>query len=180
MKRTDRELNNILDDVTAEIRSEKLNAAVVAGAAQRVWTRMAGEQAAVEAGVAPVEHIRNCGDFQSLIPAYLQGSLSSARTMLLEDHTRECVPCRKALKEARHGNQSAGQLAAQKAKVAISNRRMTTLRWAMAAVLVAGLGLFAWPYAQRFLNSVGTLNAVVEASNGNVYRVTEKSTQALK
>lgn len=180
MKKTDRELNTILDDVTAEIRSEKLDAAVVAGAAQRVWTRMAGEQAAVEAGVTPVEHIRNCGDFQSLIPAYLQGRLSSARTMLLEDHTRECVPCRKALKEARHGNQSVGQLAAQKAKVAVSNRRMTTLRWAMAAVLVAGLGLFAWPYAQRFLNSVGTLNAVVEASNGNVYRVTEKSTQALK
>lgn len=180
MKRTDQELNTIFDDVTAEIRNEKLDAAVVAGAAQRVWTRMAGEQAAIEAGVTPVEHIRNCGDFQSLIPTYLQGSLSGARTMLLEDHTRECVPCRKALKEARHGNQAAGQLAAQKAKVTAGNRRMTTLRWAMAAALVAAAGLFAWPYAERFLNSVGTLNAVVEASNGNVYRVTEKSTQALK
>lgn len=184
MKHTDRELNTILDDTTAEIRSEKLDSAVVAGAAQRVWTRMAGEQAALEAGVTPVEHIRSCDDFRSLIPTYLQGQLSSARTMLLEDHTRECVPCRKALKEARHGKQavwqSANQLATQKAKVAVSNRRMTTVRWAIAAVLVAGAGLFAWPYAQRFLNSVGTLNAVVEASNGNVYRVTDKATQALK
>lgn len=180
MKRTDRELNTILDDVTAEIRSEKLDAAVVAGAAQRAWTRLAGEQAAVETGVTPVEHIRNCQDFQSLIPAYLQGQLSSARTMLLEDHTRECVPCRKALKEARYGNQTATQLQTQKAKVVLSNQRMTVVRWAIAAVLVAGAGLFAWPYAQRFLNSVGALNAVVEAANGNVYRVTNNATQALK
>jgi len=180
MKYTDRELNTILDDATAEISGEKLDAAVVAGAAQRVWTRMAGEHAAVEAGTTPVEHIRNCQDFQSLIPTYLQGQLSSARTMLLEDHTRECVPCRKALKEARHGNQSGRQLETQKAKVAVSNRRMTNVRWAMAAVLVMGLSLFAWPYAQRFLNSIGTLNAVVEASNGNVYRVTNNTTQAVK
>ncbi|MEO6726891.1 MAG: zf-HC2 domain-containing protein, partial [Blastocatellia bacterium] len=124
MKYTDRELNTILDDETAEMSGDKLDAAVVAGAAQRVWTRMSGEHAAIEAGATPVDHIRNCQDFQSLIPAYLQGQLSSARTMLLEDHTRECVPCRKALKEARSGfraaGQSARQLETQKAKVAVS------------------------------------------------------------
>ncbi len=180
MKHTDRELNNILDDTAAEIRNEKLDSAVVAGAAQRVWTRMAGEQAAIQAGVAPVEHIRSCDDFRSLIPTYLQGQLSSARTMLLEDHTRECLPCRKALKEARHGRQSSWQLDSQKAKVTISNRRMATARWAIAAVVVVGLGLFAWPSAQRFVNSFRTLNAIVEAANGSVYRVTETSTQALK
>lgn len=180
MKHTDRELNTILDDVTAEIRDEKLDAAVVAGAAQRVQARLAGQQAAVEAGVTPVEHIRSCDDFRSLIPSYLQGQLSSARTMLLEDHTRECLPCRKALKEARHGRQSSWQLDSQKAKVTASNRRMTTVRWAIAAAVVVMVGLFAWPSAQRFVNSFRTLNAIVEAANGNVYRVTETSTQALK
>ncbi|MDX2043119.1 MAG: FecR domain-containing protein [Acidobacteriota bacterium] len=180
MKHTDRELNTILDDVTAEIRDEKLDAAVVAGAAQRVQTRLAGQQAAAEAGVTPVEHIRSCDDFRSLIPSYLQGQLSSARTMLLEDHTRECLPCRKALKEARHGRQSSWQLESQKAKVTASNRRLKTIRWAVAAAVVAVVGLFAWPSAQRFVNSFRTLNAIVEAANGNVYRVTENSTQALK
>ena len=147
MKHTDRELNTILDDVTAEIRNEKLDAAVVAGAAQRVQARLAGQQAAVEAGVAPVEHIRSCDDFRSLIPVYLQGQLSSARTMLLEDHTREFLPCRKALKEARHGRQSSWQLDSQKAKVTASNRRMKTVRWAVAAAVVVVVGLFAWPSA---------------------------------
>ncbi|HZF41676.1 MAG TPA: FecR domain-containing protein, partial [Blastocatellia bacterium] len=180
MKMTDRELNNIVDDVTAEIRSEKLDSAVVEGAAQRVWTRMAGKEAAIAAGVRPVEQIRNCDDFQALIPAYLRGYLSSARTTLLEDHTRECVPCRKALKQARHGNQEAIRLQEQKAKAAATNRRANVLRWAVAAVLVAGLGLFAWPWIQRSLNSLSTLSAVVEAAQGGVYKVTGDKTQAVK
>jgi ferric-dicitrate binding protein FerR (iron transport regulator) len=180
MKMTDRELNNIIDDLTDEIRGEKLDSAVVEGAARRVWTRMAGEEAAAAAGVRPVEQIRNCDDFQALIPAYLHGYLSSARTTLLEDHTRECVPCRKALKQARHGNQEVVRLQEQKAKAAATNRRTSVMRWAVAAVLVAGLGLVTWPWIQRSLNSLHTLSAVVEAAQGGVYKVTGDKTQAVK
>ncbi|HEV2665211.1 MAG TPA: FecR domain-containing protein, partial [Blastocatellia bacterium] len=180
MKMTDRELNNIVDDVTAEIHSEKLDSAIVDGAAQRVWTRMTGEQAAIDAGVRPVEQIRNCDDFQALIPAYLQGYLSSARTMLLEDHTRECVPCRKALKQARHGNQEAFRLQEQRAKADAARYRTNVLRWAVAATLVVGLGMFAWPWIQRSINSLQTLNAVVEAAQGGVYKVTGDKTQVVK
>jgi FecR protein/Putative zinc-finger len=180
MKMSDRELNNIVDDVTAEIRGEKLDSAIVEGAAQRVWTRMTGEQAAIDAGVRPVEQIRNCDDFQALIPAYLRGYLSSARTMLLEDHTRECVPCRKALKQARHGNQEAIRLQEQRAKADAARYRTSVLRWAVAAVVVIGLGLVAWPWMQRSLNSLNTLSAVVEAAQGGVYKVTGDKTQAVK
>ncbi|MBO0725911.1 MAG: FecR domain-containing protein [Blastocatellia bacterium] len=180
MKMTDSELNNIVDDVTAEIRGEKLDSAVVEGVSHRVWKRLAGEEAAVAAGWRPVEQIRNCDDFQALIPAYLQGYLSSARTTLLEDHTRECVPCRKAMKQARHGNQEAIRLREQMARAAATNRRASVLRWAVAAVLVAGLGLFAWPWIQRSLNSLQTLSAVVEAAQGGVYKVTGDKTQAVR
>src|SRR5215471_12712892 len=180
MKMTERELNNIVDDVTAEIRNEKLDPALVAGSAQRVWARMAGEHAAAEAGITPVEQIRNCDDFQALIPAYLQGYLSSARTMLLEDHTRECVPCRKALKMARHGNQAERKLEEQRARVFAASRRMTMARWAVAAVLVLGLGMFAWPWIQRFTNSINTLSAVVEAAQGGVYKLSDNKTQTVK
>ncbi|HKC86864.1 MAG TPA: FecR domain-containing protein [Blastocatellia bacterium] len=180
MKMTDRELNNIVDDMTAEIRNERLDSATVESAAQRVWTRMAGEQAAVAAGVRPVEQIRNCDDFQALIPAYLQGYLSSARTTLLEDHTRECVPCRKALKQARHGNQEAIRLQEQRAKADAASYRANALRWAVAAVLVVGVGLFAWPLIQRSINSLYTLSAIVEAAQGGVYKVTGDKTQAVK
>jgi len=180
MKMTDRELNNIVDDVAADIRGEKLDSAIVDGAAQRVWTRMTGEQAAIAAGVRPVEQIRNCDDFQALIPPYLQGYLSSARTMLLEDHTRECVPCRKALKQARHGNQATIRLQEQQAWAAAAMRRTKVLRWAVAAVLVVGLGLVAWPWIQRSINTLNTLNAIVEAAQGGVYKVTGDKTQSVK
>src|SRR5262249_5153655 len=122
----------------------------------------------------------NCDDFQALIPAYLQGYLSSARTTLLEDHTRECVPCRKALKQARHGNQEAIRLQEQRAKADAASYRANVLRWAVAAVLVVGLGLFAWPWIQRSINSLYTLSAIVEAAQGGVYKVTGDKTQAVK
>jgi hypothetical protein len=175
-----KDLNTMIDDVTAEIRDEKLDAATVESAAQRVWTKMSGEQTAAEIGVTPVEHIRGCADFQALIPAYQQGILSSARTMLLEDHVRECVPCRRALKEARGGNQAALQLERQRARVAAGSHRMAVLRWGIAAVLVIGLGMIAWPWARRFINSVGTLHAIVEASNGSVYKVADNRTETVK
>jgi ferric-dicitrate binding protein FerR (iron transport regulator) len=180
MKKTDQELNTILDDVTAQVAHERLDSNIVSSAAERVWTRIAGEEAVAQAGITPVEQIRGCEDFQALIPAYLQGLLTGARTMLLEDHTRECLPCRKALKVARSGNQTAKQLEAQQARAARSSHRMAVLRWGIAAVLVFGLGMGAWPWVNRFLTSVGTLQAIVEAAQGNVYKVTDSKTQPVK
>src|SRR5262249_489366 len=68
----------------------------------------------------------------------------------------------------------------QQAKAAAAHYRTNVLRWAVAAVLVAGLGLFAWPWIQRSINSLYTLNAVVEAAQGGVYKVTGDKTQAVK
>ena len=37
------------------------------------------------------------------IPAFVAGTLPEARALLVGDHTRECVACRRALMEARGG-----------------------------------------------------------------------------
>src|ERR1700693_5260244 len=97
-----KELNNILDQVTAGIRAEQVDASVVDEATERVWARLSTEgatSATMEA--APADRIEGCADFQTLIPSYLGGKLSEARSLLLVDHTHECIPCRKALKQAR-------------------------------------------------------------------------------
>ena len=104
MKRNRKELDSILDRVAAGIRSEELDAAVVKSAADRVWARISKESVVEVAEEKPVDEIRGCADFQLLIPAYLRKELSDARSLLLEDHTRECIPCRKALKAARSGH----------------------------------------------------------------------------
>ena len=82
MKRNSEE---ILDKVTAEIRNEKVEPAVVSAAADRVWARVSAAAGEAEFQMPAVDHIEGCTDFQSLIPAYLTGSLSEARSLLLVD-----------------------------------------------------------------------------------------------
>lgn len=178
MKRTNQELNRMLDEATADIRQEELDAAVVNEAAERVWTRLASERASASAGIAPVERIRNCSDFQALIPAYLHGSLSDARAMLLEDHTQECIPCRKALKQARTGS-SAAMTEERPDTAQTSSIKTAVMRWGIAAAIILGCGLAVYPLVQRLTNSVGTLSAMVQASNGPVYRVADANSRAI-
>jgi hypothetical protein len=87
MKRSNKELNDILDRATAGIRSERVDQSVVESAAERVRAKLSNEHATASAPAAHVEHIRNCEDFQTLIPEYLSGNLSPARSLLFEDHT---------------------------------------------------------------------------------------------
>ena len=96
---TDNQFSNAaLEQAVSEIRYEAgaVPEAVVEAAAARVWAKL---QAAAEG--APdhaIEHqpvIRNCEDFQALIPDYRAHILTGARAMLLEDHLHQCVACRR-------------------------------------------------------------------------------------
>ena len=71
MNPSNKELNEIIDQATAEIRSERVDQNVVEGAAGRVWAKLSNENATASAPAAHVDHIRSCGDFQTLIPEYL-------------------------------------------------------------------------------------------------------------
>lgn len=162
----------MLDKVIADIRNEDVDSATVAAAADRVWARVsaaAGEQQVQQPTVGRIE---GCQDFQSLIPAYLNGQLSEARALLLVDHTHECIPCRRAMKDAR--SRSAVRVNAP-AKVKRFSLQPVVLRWGVAAALVIGLGLLALPIAQRYW-PFGQFEATVQAAEGQVYRVAETQT----
>ncbi|HEV8587525.1 MAG TPA: FecR domain-containing protein [Pyrinomonadaceae bacterium] len=181
-----KELDNILDKVTTEIRAEEIDTTVASEAAERVWMKMSADVDArrmranrLQDAGAPAERIESCADFQSLIPAYLRHELSEARALLLVDHTHECIPCRKALKQARTARVAA----------AVTPRRQTRkssryslnpviLRWGIAAVLVIGLGLVAWPLIQRYV-PFGSVEATVQAAEGPVYLVEDAQTRPL-
>ena len=85
MKRTNRELSQILDDTLAEVRAERLDESTVNEATTRVWRRITAEESALKGGILPVEHIRGCADFQALIPGYLDAKLERARDEGAED-----------------------------------------------------------------------------------------------
>ena len=105
--KSNNDFDAILDKATSDIRNEQIDPSVVEAAAERAWARMSAENVG-ELGPQAVaaERIKNCADFQSLIPAYLSGSLSEARSLLLVDHTHECIPCRRAMKDARAQNRA--------------------------------------------------------------------------
>src|ERR1041385_6582017 len=139
--------DQVLDKVTAEIRNEKVDPGVVSAAADRVWARVSAAAGATEFQLQAVERIEGCADFQSLIPAHLAGKLSEARSLLLVDHTHECIPCRKAMNEARAKRTVSIKPAARKPRYSMSP---VVMRWGIAAALVIGLGLLAVPFVQRF------------------------------
>jgi hypothetical protein len=183
MKRKSIELENILDKVTDHIREDEIDRSVVQGAADRVWARLSQELkagAAVTASeTAQAEEIRGCPDFQSLIPAHLRKELSGARALLLEDHTQECIPCRKALKAARSGR----SVEAAPARRVVDFKRATPLmtptwKWAIAATLVLSIGLGAFVFLNRFVGR--DARATLQAVNGSAYRVTDSSLALLK
>jgi hypothetical protein len=167
-----KELNNILDKVTAGIRNEEVESAVVNKAAERAWTQLSVEaEARTPMGAAVDGSIDGCADFQSLIPAFLRGELSAARTLLLEDHTHECIPCRRALKQARESRVPVRTAAVRKpARRSGYTLNPLVLRWGIAAALVIGVGLIALPLIQRYV-PFGSLEATVQAADGAVYTI---------
>jgi FecR-like protein len=167
--------DQILDKVTAEIRNEKVDPATVSGAADRVWARVSAAVGATEFQLPTVDRIEGCADFQSLIPAYLAGKLSEARSLLLVDHTHECIPCRRAMNEARSKRSVT-------LKPAARNKRYTmqpaVMRWAIAAAVIIGIGLLAVPFVQRFW-PYGEFEATVQAAEGPVYQIADTQTATI-
>jgi hypothetical protein len=174
--KSNKELDTILDKVTAEIRNEEVDPVVVDQAAGRVWARLAAETPAALQTAKPVVHIESCRDFQSLIPAYLNKSLSEARSMLLEDHTHECIPCRRAMKEARSRNQAPLRQVTPQRRFNISP---VVMRWGIAAVLVIGFTLLAIPLIQRYSPFGGQFEATVQAAEGQVYQINDTKSVAV-
>jgi hypothetical protein len=179
--KSNNDFDAILDKTTAEMRNEQVDPSAVTEAAGRVWARLAVEAAAatpaqVRADNPATDKIGSCEDFQSLIPAYLSGNLSEARTLLLVDHTHECIPCRKAMKDAR------SRRMAPLKKASVSRRfsiQPVVLRWGIAAALIIGVGLVALPLIQRYVPFGGDLEATVLAAEGQVFQIADTRSTAL-
>jgi hypothetical protein len=150
----------ILDKVTADIRNQKIDPAAVSAAADRVWARVSEAAGETEFKLPTVDRIEGCADYQSLIPAYLAGKLSEARSLLLVDHTHECIPCRRAMNEARSKRSASIRPAVSKPRFTL---QPVVMRWGIAAALVIGLGLLAIPFVQTFWPN-GGFEATVQAA----------------
>ncbi|MCP4658501.1 MAG: hypothetical protein GY856_24070 [bacterium] len=169
----------LLDQAARQIRDSRPDPKLVEEAAERVWSRLTSDSAATAVRAAEVVEIRGCEDYQALIPAYLAGSLPEARKLLVEDHTGGCVPCRRALKEAREGK--APRSATRPMPIARRRRRRrdsaappSFMKWALAAILVAGLGISLYFLSELALFGAGT-SGVVRTADADLFRIAEVS-----
>ena len=153
-----------LDGVLESIRHEQLSRAELDAAAER--TRHLLGIAAGPGGTAV--HIESCAGFQALIPAYLAGELPRETALLLEDHTRECIPCRRALIAARTPRAVPDATPA-------ARRRPAYVRWSAAAAVaaVAVLGAYTTWQALPLLGADPTLKVI--RIDGTAYRSTSGS-----
>ncbi len=118
----------LIDRAAAEIRNHRMDEISERQATDRVWSKLSTE---LETG----RPLTGCDDFQAEIPAYAAGTLPEARALLVGDHTRECVPCRRVLMAVRSGETSK----LQKGRPEVpSLLRSTFFRVAAAVFLVLG------------------------------------------
>ncbi|MES1242539.1 MAG: FecR domain-containing protein [Acidobacteriota bacterium] len=164
---------DILDRAVSEVTGEPVDPAVVEAAANRVWERLSQgapvhrmETTPVNTEANPEIHsLRGCDDFQALIPAYLRGELPPARALLFEDHTRSCVPCRRALRDAREGHKTEVRPA-----TADRSRRARIVWQSLAAALVVGLGVGLFFLIGEMMAG-GSKMARVESVQGFLFQV---------
>lgn len=153
----------LLERALLEMREQAIDPGVVDAAAARVWRKISTEQPAAP----PVERIRGCADYQSLFPSYAAQNLSAARKLLLEDHTRECVACRKALQVFR----SEKVRTIESARTARAAGWSSRTRWAVAAAIIIAAGLAAPGIWDRVAPAPEGSRAVVQSVDGFLYRV---------
>ncbi len=153
-----------LDQSIEEIRSEVIDDAVIRASAKRVFSGLFDSTFRSY----QVDRIRGCADFRLLMTPYLSHTLPPARTLLLEDHTRQCVSCRQALHEARTGTPVVVPFESAKPK-----QRFPTLAWALAATLAIGIGVGVMGARNGLLPGQHAVRATVSAVDGSLYHITE-------
>ena len=103
------QMNRTLIETAQGIAAEQPPAAAAAAAAERVRSALAAATADAVAVAdpsdadAPTLTLTSCADYQARMPALVAGTLPEAQRLLVEDHSRECIPCRKHLQAVRAG-----------------------------------------------------------------------------
>lgn len=155
--------DRFLDQVADEIRDQRLDDDTVAAATDRVWN-------AIRAEVGVDAPLRSCADVQALLPAFVAGELPEGRALLVGDHTRGCVPCRRALLELKRGVAPAAPPAAPVGSI---RRIPGWLRLAATILVAVGVGTVAVIAGQNLL-AERSLTAQIASVDGTLQLVSDR------
>jgi ferric-dicitrate binding protein FerR (iron transport regulator) len=142
-----------LEDALDALTHETVDVAALEAARARVWNTMTGAA------------IAGCAEFRPELRAYLSGSLTPGRRVLLEDHVSRCTACRAALVDMKGERR------------VIPMPRRSSSRWrrwsalATAAALVMSVLYLGRDTLDAWMAPSGPRATVVSA-NGELYRLT--------
>ena len=160
--------DDFLDRIAGEIHDQQLDDETVTAATDRVWSALHSEFSVD----AP---LRSCADVQALLPAFVAKELPEGKALLVGDHTRSCVPCRRALLEVRSGG---AQKTVAPPSVRVGAGFPAWLKIAAALVLVVGAGSMALIMGGNLLAD-HQLTAQVASLDGSLQLVTDQQTSNL-
>jgi FecR protein/Putative zinc-finger len=148
-----------LDNALEGMKHEAVDAATLDAVRGRVWNKLT--DAAVD----------GCAEFRPDFPAYLSGTLTGGRRVLLEDHVSRCAACRTALAE----------LKGERRVIAMPQR--SSSRWRRWGALAAAAALaFSVLYLGRDTLDVwlapGGPRATVVSAGGGLYRISGGALEA--
>lgn len=127
-----------LDEAVAAVRDDAAPAGEAENAAARVWDRIASPSAVT----APAHSIRGCEGVRGLLGARRRSALPPARTLLVDDHLRDCPRCRAAFSGERRLSLLPWRPGTMP-EVAAPSRRHPRYALAASVLLVTGLSLWA-------------------------------------
>jgi hypothetical protein len=154
--------NDKFDRQLTEIRNEHVDDQIVTRAGERVWRSISA---------LPASHLnrtfRSCGDFQALIPSYLEKSLPDAHRLLFEDHIHRCIPCRKSAERTRNG----GSQPAWRPRSSMA--AFPVWRWAAGAAAVAMVAVAVLAVINELFPGQHAIRATVQNVDGSLYAVSD-------
>ena len=162
--------NQKFDRLLSEVRDENVGDDVVRDAAKRVLNSISAADSSAD---HTPQTLRSCADFRALRSSYLDGRLSPARALLMEDHLHQCIECRNAgeFPQSHNVQRTTGW------KIGTGGRPV--LRWAAAFALVGGIAIGILAGAVGLLPGQHMARATVESVDGSLYYVNDSGSRLI-
>ncbi len=160
----------LLDDAVSAVRDQEIERAVIDAASTRAWDRISSE---LKLSSSTDFKIRGCTDIQAILPQYKAGRLSEDHALIVRDHLAECMACQ--TQNSRVATVLAWRDPVRTGKAAANSTR----RYAIAAALLAGVGITSFLYRDSFLPAPAGPRATVQSLDGSLYLLASGSQRVL-
>ena len=158
----------LLNNALAALKTDEPSSVEISIAAKRVAIRLGVDHSDALVSEPAMDAIDGCDDVQKLIDAYRARTLSTARSVLVEAHLRDCRACLRVYRSG-SGNGAVNWSAPQADRSFVWPAR--TVGWALAssfALLVCTLFVY-----KAYWQVPPGVRAEVQSVDGAVYRVSE-------